>query len=78
MWEGRHTLVLLVLVSIAVVAIQSRYCPGFVGKGHTAINAAVVLPRNTLDIFSFRFYHPARGTSPSEIESASKLCLAPD
>ena len=78
MWEGRHTLVLLVLVSIAVVAIQSRYCPGFVGKGHTATNAAVVLPRNTLDIFSFRFYHPARGTSPSEIESASKLCLAPD
>ena len=51
MWEGRHTLVLLVLVSIAVVAIQSRCCPGFVGKGHTATNAAVVLPTNILDIF---------------------------
>ena len=56
MWEGRHTLVLLVLVSIAVVAIQSRCCPGFVGKGHTATNAAVVLPTSILDIFFIQIF----------------------
>ena len=89
MWEGRHTLVLLVLVSIAVVATRSCFhccccypislLSGVCRKGsHSYKCCCSASNKHTRHFFHSDFHHPATGTSPSEIESVSKHCLAPD